>query len=260
MNDKKYYVYYHRDPRPKYYMWKRYIGKGIGNRAYETKNRSARHKRWINCLKKQGLNPIVEIVYFFDTEQEAFSKERELILKYRNLNYDLCNIHEGGLGGSTGPCSSKTKQKISKTLKDKNFHLSKERIDKIKKANSLRTIPEEHKEIIRESNKKRIWKDSSRAKIAKSKIGKKAWNNGIPRNESEKNNISKALTEFYKNNPNANAKSKKILCHQNNIVYNSQLAAAKDLGIPASSISAYLRGLVKKIGKIDIEYTFEFVV
>ena len=48
---KKYYVYYHRDPRPEYYRWKKYIGKGQKNRAHDFNNRYSKHKNWLKYLK-----------------------------------------------------------------------------------------------------------------------------------------------------------------------------------------------------------------
>jgi len=95
----KYYIYYHRDPRPEHKGWKRYIGKGSGSRAFDFKNRKAKHLHWIQKLEKSGLKPIVEIVENFDKESDAYKREKELIKKYRDLGYNLCNLTNGGEGG-----------------------------------------------------------------------------------------------------------------------------------------------------------------
>ncbi len=60
---KKFYIYYHRDPRLEYYGWKRYIGKGSGNRAgvLTLSKRSAKHRSWLKHLKSLELKPIIEI-------------------------------------------------------------------------------------------------------------------------------------------------------------------------------------------------------
>jgi hypothetical protein len=91
----KYYVYYHIDPRNNQI---RYIGKGKGRRAYLLSGRFGYHKNWLNELKQLGLKPIIQIVEYFDIEQEAFDKERDLIKSEKEINDKLCNLTNGGEG------------------------------------------------------------------------------------------------------------------------------------------------------------------
>jgi len=94
----KFYIYYHTDPRTNEV---RYIGKGKGRRAWVIGNRRyAHHKNWLNELKGLGLKPVVQIVEYFENEQDAFDKERDLIKSEREKGTKLCNVTDGGDGCS----------------------------------------------------------------------------------------------------------------------------------------------------------------
>ena len=68
-----------------------YIGKGTGNRAW---NIWKRNPYWKNKVQKHGL--VVKILHDNLTEEEAFTKEKELITEVGLEN--LTNIQEGGNG------------------------------------------------------------------------------------------------------------------------------------------------------------------
>lgn len=92
-----FYVYYHRDPTTNEI---RYVGKGSGRRAKQLSNRHARHKQWLSKLKSEGLKPIVQILEHFESEEDAYIREKELIKKEREGGADLCNVTEGGEGAA----------------------------------------------------------------------------------------------------------------------------------------------------------------
>ena len=108
----KYYVY-------EYYIKETgevfYVGKGKGNRYQNIKNRN---KFFIdmynthNCSTRKVCENL--------SEDEAFSKEEELIRYYReNTNFRLTNQTDGGEGTSGYRMSKKDKFKISEASKDK---------------------------------------------------------------------------------------------------------------------------------------------
>ncbi|HXN74928.1 MAG TPA: NUMOD3 domain-containing DNA-binding protein [Candidatus Acidoferrum sp.] len=120
----KHYVYYHIDPTNKQI---KYVGKGSGNRAYETRyRRSTTHLEWAKNLYDQGLCPIIEIVKFFDNEVDAYEEEKELINKLKNDGLNLFNRTPGGmsLSGSDNPMYGRKRPDTiirNKTNKGKNF-------------------------------------------------------------------------------------------------------------------------------------------
>ena len=68
-----------------------YIGKGTGNRAWDEKRRN---RYWFRVVNKHGL--VVKIIEDNLTEEQAFSKEKQLITEVGLEN--LANITEGGKG------------------------------------------------------------------------------------------------------------------------------------------------------------------
>jgi len=103
----KHYVYNHIDPITNQV---KYVGKGSGNRAYETKyRRSPPHLQWTKELLEQGLCPIISIVAFFNNENDAYDKETELIYQLTSEGAELFNRTPGGkvLSGSNNPMYGK---------------------------------------------------------------------------------------------------------------------------------------------------------
>ena len=101
-----------------------YIGKGKRRRAYQLDNRNA---HWNNIVAKYG-KPYVQLLAKWDTEQEALDHERLLISCFRDMNFKLANICDGGQGtsGLGHPAWNKgltmpeeSRQKLSKSLKGK---------------------------------------------------------------------------------------------------------------------------------------------
>jgi hypothetical protein len=99
---KAFYVYLIRDPR---YNVPVYVGKGRGHRArvHLRKSSNVMLDRMIAKCRKQGLEPLVEIVARFTDEADAFALEIALIAKYgrRDLGTGtLFNFSDGGEGAS----------------------------------------------------------------------------------------------------------------------------------------------------------------
>lgn len=73
MNElKKWYVYAHINPINGNVF---YIGKGTGNRAYDTKDRNATWRLYVDGLTKQGLTYSVSILHICTNEQDALDME-----------------------------------------------------------------------------------------------------------------------------------------------------------------------------------------
>lgn len=78
------------------------------------------HKEcWVKSLLKQGLKPIISIIDEFSTHEEAYEFESYWIQQFKTWGFNLVNHSEGGKGNSGNNVSQETKDKISKTLKDK---------------------------------------------------------------------------------------------------------------------------------------------
>lgn len=103
-----FYTYAHYTPEGHLF----YIGKGQGRRAYTF------HKRnnyWNHVVDKHG-KPDVQILAYWDTEEEVFDHEMLLIDCFKELGHKLVNLSNGGEGPSGLQHSEEFKQKIS------NFH------------------------------------------------------------------------------------------------------------------------------------------
>jgi hypothetical protein len=85
----KYYVYLHyRNSDHKVF----YVGKGSGKRAWTTK----RSKHWKSVVIKHGY--YVQIIAYWNTEQDAFDHETLLIDCFKELGHPLTNKTNGGEG------------------------------------------------------------------------------------------------------------------------------------------------------------------
>lgn len=103
-DEKKFYVYFHKRPDGTIF----YVGKGHGNRAWVKKSRN---NHWNNVVNKHG-GFDVEIVSENLTEQEAFAKERELILELGMDN--LTNQTLGGISTTGYRHTEETRELQSK--------------------------------------------------------------------------------------------------------------------------------------------------
>jgi hypothetical protein len=105
-SDKPFYVYIYRDTRPRKRLAPIYVGKGAARngRADVHWRRGASNKmlqRILDKIRAAGREPIVEIVGWFDVEEEAFACEVELIRRFGRRNSgtgSLANYTDGGEG------------------------------------------------------------------------------------------------------------------------------------------------------------------
>lgn len=91
-----------------------YVGKGKGSRANSIRSRNP---YWRSTANKHGVR--VELVARWGSELEAFEHEVFLIACFRDLNYPLCNLTDGGDGISGYRHSAETRAKhFGKPLTD----------------------------------------------------------------------------------------------------------------------------------------------
>ena len=97
---------------------KKYIGKHYGE---ETDNYLGSGTLLIQAINKYGAeNFSRSILQFADSEEEAFSLEKEYINKYNAINSrEFYNLHEGGRGGNTkAGWSKEQKENYSKKMSE----------------------------------------------------------------------------------------------------------------------------------------------
>lgn len=100
-----FYTYMYRDPRPSQNRQPKYIGKGTGQRAWEHWKKKVvgniPFANFLSLLRRDGYDPIIEIVQEYETADEAFAAEIALIALYgrRDLKKGpLLNRTDGGEG------------------------------------------------------------------------------------------------------------------------------------------------------------------
>jgi len=121
--DKPFYVYLYRDPRPRRGKRPIYVGKGTASQARADIHwRHGTHnpilKRLFAKFRRANLEPIIEVIAWFDREDEAFALERALIEKFgrRDKNTGpLANMTSGGEGASNP--SPETRARLSAATK-----------------------------------------------------------------------------------------------------------------------------------------------
>lgn len=119
-----FYVYIYKDPRPTKNQQVVYVGKGTGDRAWYHWNNRVRHNKgfgaFLALLRREKLEPIIEIIKDGFDEAEAFYEEMRLIALYgrRDLNTGtLFNLTDGGEGFSGAVRTEEWKTNISNTLR-----------------------------------------------------------------------------------------------------------------------------------------------
>lgn len=149
-----------------------YIGKGTGNRAY---NSTSRNPYWKNIVQKAN-GFTVQIIAKFLTHKEAFSFESLLISKLLP-KIKLCNLNAGGEGGSNPSLETRLKMSLAK----------------LGKKQSPETI------LKRVASRKKIPNPTGYTHSKKANEAKSKRMTGVTRDKSVGENISKAkLSSTYK--------------------------------------------------------------
>jgi len=114
MNKNNFYVYEHwRLDRDECF----YVGKGKGNRAYNMSNRNRHHKAIAAKMVREGFAVDVRMVAFGLTETRAFDLEIERIAFWRASGADLANMTIGGEGTSGHRMTDSVRKKMSLSQK-----------------------------------------------------------------------------------------------------------------------------------------------
>jgi hypothetical protein len=120
---------------------------GIGKVPNRIDSIQYRNKHWHNIVNKCGF--ISEIIIDDLTWEQAKEKEKEFILLYGRIDKGtgiLCNMTDGGDGGSGVVVSDETRKKRSEIAKKR--VISKETREKMANALRGRVLPEWQKEIL----------------------------------------------------------------------------------------------------------------
>lgn len=159
-----------------------YVGVGKGTRCRNYTNRS---NWWKSIHKKHG--SVVVILASGLSFSESRAKERELISYYKEIGAKICNMTNGGEGGSLFPKSDEVKAKISagNIGKNKGKKHSKEVVDRMARSRVGRKHTEETKIKMSIAQKGKPKKNP-------------AYNKGAPMSEEQKEKLRKPKTEAHK--------------------------------------------------------------
>jgi len=202
--DKKYYLYMHRLKEDPSFV---YIGKTCNDPKERWSGKGNRYKtspKFYNAIQKYGWDNFEHIILFRNLSQkEANEKEREYIKKYNSIEHGF-NISKGGDGGGFlgHHHSNEVKQILSEKMSgENNPFFGKHHSEETKEKLSI---------------------------LASKKTGENNPFYGKHHSEETKQIISEKASQRYQrgNNP----KAKKVLCIENNKIYNCCVDAAEDLG------------------------------
>ena len=200
---KTFYTYLHCKPDGSIF----YVGKGMGDRATSKENRNRYWKRTVN---KYGYE--VKIIAYWETENEAFEHEKQLISEYKALGIKLVNLTNGGEGSAGYRWTDEQKANFD-MCGSNNGMFGKKHSDETKRKLSekakARKLSDETKAKLSKAMKNRVFSESHLEKLKISGLGNK---NGL----GNKGNAKK--------------------CKINGIIYESTKQAAKIFGLAPSSI------------------------
>lgn len=129
-DDKTYYIYLHRKATNGDIF---YVGKGSGNRAYDT-SKKGRNQYWHRVRDKYGLE--IEILFDNLTEEEAFQCEKDVILELEYFSCKLTNLTKGGEGPSGVQFTDTQRLNIQKGLREKRYGNLERKIIEVKRPSS----------------------------------------------------------------------------------------------------------------------------
>ena len=183
-----FYVYVYRDPRPTKNQQPVYVGKGNGQRANHHWLRGNTGNKpfndWLTMIRRNALEPVIEIVHECDSEAEAHAKECELIALYGRRDTKsgpLFNRTHGGIGVDGLIWTPEYRERHGRAIRSRNP--------------AAYQTPEFRQKI--GANSKAFWQDpdyrertttaqraalaTPEAKVAKSKATKAGWRNEATR-------------------------------------------------------------------------------
>jgi hypothetical protein len=182
-----YYVYELIDPRVNLPF---YVGKGKDNRVYfhlseksRAKSDNQRKFNKIQKIRKEGYEPEVKIVEYFENENDAYFYEESLIQKYGRIRYD-----EGGI--LTNICESSRPPKLKgRTYQEIYGDNWEEQIQKRMETKKER----------KNYGGVRKHTEETKRKISEKVAGKNNPNYGNHHSQETLSKISKSLKELYEN-------------------------------------------------------------
>jgi hypothetical protein len=220
------YVYVHLNKKTKQIF---YIGIGTGNNFDRSKSVYNRNKIWKNYVKKYN-GFLVQIIYQKISRKEACEIEMNFIKENGRIidkSGCLTNISFGGEKTFYGLI--RTKEHNDKIRK---ANIGQKRTAETKEKQRLLKLGKKHSETHRknqsESGKRKIFSDEHRKNLSKSIKG-------------NKNCLGRKLS-MESINKIAQSNSKKIICLNNNKVYNSAKEAALELNISDKHIGSVCSG------------------
>lgn len=200
-------------------------------------------KLWNNC-QKYSWNPLQNIEIIEHCLQSELDEREQYWILYFNSHICGLNSDLGGKVRRGFKHSDETKEKISKAktgfkhteetkkkISEAAKNISDETRRKKREASLGRSHTDETKEKIGKANKGNVLTEEQRKKISMANIGNKK------RTGKHHNNETKLkISDSKKGIPNLKL-SRKIICLNDGVIFNSQAEASKKLGINQSSIS-----------------------
>jgi len=269
MADKKYLLYFHRNPITNIVF---YVGIGSNGRQNDFNKRS---KYWHSYVKKHGL-PIVEVVKRYLNKIEAYHLEIHYISYFGRKRFDengiLVNLTNGGdgLNGMTGvnnpnfgkPLSESAKEKLRSYAGENHPNRGRKHTESARKKISEKAIGRKHpmspetrsKLSILLSGKKRTQETLDKMSAAmkgrvlsedhKTKLrGRVSPRKGVILTQETKDRISNSRIGKYGLGNNPRAKS--VINHNTGELYSCAQEAANKLGIRGNYLRSVLNGCIK---------------
>ena len=276
--EKNYIVYIHITPSGKKYVG---ITHQNPQKRWDNGNGYSENEHFYRAIKKYGWDNIEHIILYENlSKEEACEKEIELIAKYKsnNSNFGYNKSYGGQLGmkylhhslesrkkislaGFGRKQSKETCEKRSKALKGrvspmKGRHQSEEAKIKIGIASKNRIVSDETRKKLSELQKGKIVSEEEKQRLRKMMLGRHHTEETKRKmSEMRKGHIVSETTREKLRKANKGVKpsqytiqksieknSKKVICIETNVIYNSILEASKQTGINNSVIGRVCMG------------------